>query len=346
MLTEKETASILRLPEAARKKALRLQASADAMYSAARERSHRSNEIRKEVYDHEGWLSKAIRDRSYSEDDVAIAGTRAKVDILKSELAEIDAARGDTEIRRNSAGRLAARIRDVIALPTGQTFRLSDRQPATLRKGEDVPTAVRRCREKIAELRAKAIEIEAAPFPSSLAKEQAAAQIASLAEAGKPDVSQAILNDGMIEFAKTMDFVKGERTAGYVETPNAMATLCWMFRDKLIEAVHAEIDRNAEDENALHPDERKSQLSKIASQIEALEYDEVGHIEAAARDGLTIDHRPDISIYALLWLDPRPVAVPQKPAAPYVSRANRQPGTPAPVHAASSMPEPAHRGSI
>lgn len=313
------------------------------MYSAAQERSRRSNEIRKQIYDHEGWLSGALRNRSYSEDDAAIVSTRAKVDMLKQELAEINFAEGKQGL---GIGLLASRVITAIDVP-GKSFRISDRQPPALRKGEDAAAAVRRCREKIAELKARVVEIETAPFPSSLAKEQAAAQIASLAEAGKPDVSQAILNDGMVEFAKTIDFVKGERTAGYVETPNAMATLCWMFRDKLIEAVHAEIDRNAEDENALHPDERKSQLAKIASQIEALEYDEVSHIEAAARDGLTIDHRPDISIYALLWLDPRPVAAPAKPSAPYQSRqAIRQPGTPAPVHTAQLMPEPALRGSI
>lgn len=344
MPTEKDTANILRLPEAARKKALRLQAAADAAYGAARERTHRSNELRKEMHAKEAWLSSALR-TGYSESDVAIAGTRAKIDMLKSELSEIAAADlADPHV----LGRLAARVHDMIALPAGKAFRHSDRQPATLRKGEDVAAAVRRCREKIAELRAKAVEIEAAPFPSSLAKEQAVAKIASLAEAGRPDVSQAILHDGNIEFADSTHWLDGASgEVGFINAPNAMATLCWLFKDKLIEAIHAEIDRHAEDENALHPDERKSQLAKIASQIEALEYDEVGYIEAAARDGLTIEHRPDISIYALLWLDPRPVPAPVKPAAPYQSQqAIRQPGTPAPVHTAPLMPEPALRGSI
>jgi hypothetical protein len=349
VLTESETTNILRLPKAARRRAFQLQAAADGSFEAARERTRRSNEIREEIRRGEVWLSTALAGPNrYSEDDGAIVGARAKIDLLKAELSEIASSGEAASAGHESIARLAQRVRDAIALPVGKTFRPCERQPAVLRKGEDAATAVRRCRGRLAELKAKAAEVEAAPYPASFAKEQAAAQITRLAEEGRPDVNQAIQHGGTVEFAKDVQWLKGVTDqAGYMEAPNAQGVLAWVLRDKLIEAVHAEIDRHADDESALHPDERKSLLSKIAAQIEALEFDEVSYIDAAKRDGLTIDHRPDVGIPAFLWLDPNPVAVPAKPATAYASHGMAAPKTvAAPIHAASLMPEPALRGSI
>lgn len=349
MLTERETASILRLPEVACRKVFALQSEAEDFFSGSRDRTRRSNEIREQIRRHEAFLATAFSgpgQHRYSEEDAAVIGARTNINLLRGELAEIASAATAAEARHSSIARLAQRAREAIAIPQDKAFRLSDRQPAVLKKGEDVASAVRRCRDKIAELKAKAAEVETSPYPSSFAKEQAAAQIEQLAVEGRPEVDQAIHNGGVIEFAKGVYSLAGySGSADYIETPNAMATLFWLLKEKLIEAVHAEIDRNADDANALAPDERKSLLAKIAGQIEGLEYDEVSYIEAAKRDGLTIDHRSDVSVHALLWLDPRPISVAAKTPAPYAPRAGRTPRPTAPIHMAS-LPEPVRRDPV
>lgn len=347
MTTERETENILRLPEPARRKVYALQAQAEASFSVARDRTHRATEIRSEIAKTEAWLTQALRGPNrHSESDGAVTTARGKIDLWKNELAEIGSAGAAAGELHDSVTRLAQRVREAIAVPRDKTFRLSDRQPAVLKKGEDAASAVRRIRAKIDELRATAAQIETSPYPSSFAKEQASAQIERLAIEGRPDVDQAIQNGGLIEFAKGVHSLAGQPgSAGYIETPNAMASLCWLLKDKLTEEVYAEIDRNADDANALAPDERKSLLAKIAAQIEALEYDEVAFIDLAKRDGLTIDHRADVSVFALLSLDPRPVAVPAKTAAPYVSQAGRTPHPAAPVHL-SSMASPVLRNPV
>ena len=209
------------------------------------------------------------------------------------------------------AAALASPLRSIIdramdmitSTPQDQHFKMLPRAWSPRSKDKSAPAAIERCRERINQLQAELAEVEAAPLPSSVAKKRAAEQISALASGRRPDVMQLILDArGSISWPTRHDHVLSEH-GGSVSSQDAVGLLAWLFKDQMIAAVNREIDAAAMDDEALSPADKAKKLAELRAEILACERDECAFIDQAAKDGMSIAYRADISILALLGLD-------------------------------------------
>jgi hypothetical protein len=179
-----------------------------------------------------------------------------------------------------------------------------------LRKGETIANAAERYRHRLRELSADLHRVRSSPWPSSLAKEKAKAQIEMLAEAAAPDVDRAIEHNLPVSFG-TMTLrsmvrnVDAVGAVAHAETVDAFGTLCWLFRDQMLAKINAAIDEAADDKVALSQQQREEMEAQINSDMLAAERCECSLIWAAAQRGEVVDFRPDTTPMAALGVSLR-----------------------------------------
>ncbi|WP_128941536.1 hypothetical protein [Bradyrhizobium zhanjiangense] len=134
-------------------------------------------------------------------------------------------------------------------------------EPPQLKKGESIADAVERLRRRGRELQADLDRVRAAPWPSALARERMRAQIASMAEAGRPLAHHLVDHGEPVAFARRSIPARVLNVApeaiAFSEIPDTLALLAWLHQDELIRRLDAEIDTTADDANALDADQRR-----------------------------------------------------------------------------------------
>jgi len=245
-----------------------------------------------------------------------IAQTRALAD------ADAEIARINERVATHNmvAGPRAELLRNIDtwlrATAANHAFADIEPEPVKLLKGEQIPAGIDRHRRRLRELDADALRINSAPFPSSYAKSIAAAHINKLADAATPIVTNLIEHGGglivdgvMVEppivFATKM--VKAEvdtatgRGIAIGEHVDTVGLLAWLFKDQMLARIGEAIDAEAEDKIALSHEQRAEQLATIASDRQAVEFDETQLLWAGFG---TTEARADMTPTAYLLVKP------------------------------------------
>ena len=169
------------------------------------------------------------------------------------------------------------------------------------KRGGSFIEAVESLRAQLGEIRGLQAEVELAPLPSTEAKRRAAEQIAALADRGRVDVAPLIDSGRPFRFCEmpAHDQVRFG-LSGHAAFVDSIATLAWLFEEQLLAKVYAEIDANADDENALMPKERAEKFAALKREALGLERQEEALICAAAEIGQIIPRRADADPRAIL----------------------------------------------
>lgn len=217
--------------------------------------------------------------------------------------------------RRDQIASAAQEVRDLktnidrwLSEVHGRELREASGPEAKPRKGESLADAVERCRRRVRELHADAHRVRSAPIPSAEAKAFAAQYVAALQEAGEPDL-HFLIEGGVrrIDWPDGTHLIDGSTDGGRGQftmeaAPAAIRALAWAQPDVLLKALYRDIDRDADDANALTADERHKQLTTIAADRLACEIEEESLIEQLRATGAAIARRPDADPRAVLGL--------------------------------------------
>lgn len=344
MLNEREQKLLGRLPPASRLKIAKLNSEIDAAHAANRAGSERRGEIREAIQTDEANLAQMLASPHAAEDNQRIAMAREAIALRRQELLDIDAATNERVEKNQACHSIVRRTLELLtSLPADMMPALDKTAPATVRKGETIGAAVERCRVRVADLRSELAAVEAAPIPAALAKERAKNKIEGLAEAGRPGVTNIIEGGADIEWPEAVSRVLGGEVAGYTDGHDAVSLMCFLFKDAVVAAVCREIENEADDANALSPDDRAAALKRIAAEIEDSERMECNFIDQAAAAGVSIAHRSDIGVRAFLGIDKFTKAAPKPDQGPRMTdSAPKRPYSEAPAHS-NSLPEPVAR---
>ncbi|TXM65786.1 hypothetical protein [Methylobacterium sp. WL120] len=177
-------------------------------------------------------------------------------------------------------------------------------------KGETALGAVERCRSRLAELRAEADRIEAAPLPSADAKAAVRAYVEALASRGRPDVRGMLsAASGKPHFANlpgvpvpSLEFGTLAPVALGGVVNDGLALLAWTQPDLLIASLDAEIDTLADDARAMTAVAQAVARAEVARQILAVERDEEAFLRMSVATGFLLDRRADADPRAVLMV--------------------------------------------
>jgi len=190
------------------------------------------------------------------------------------------------------------------AAPTGAMIAMHPVEPPQLKKGETIADAIERLRRRTRELQADLDRVRAAPWPSRLARERMRAQIAALAEAGRPAVHHLVDFNEPVVFATRSIPARVLNAApeaiAFSEISDTLALLAWLHQDALIAALDREIDATADDANALDADQRRQAEAEILADRLAVEREEAEFCWSQAANGGPISLRVDLAPEALL----------------------------------------------
>ena len=204
--------------------------------------------------------------------------------------------------------------------PHGTTIEAVELEPPKLAKGESgLLDQIENRRRRVRELRADLARIEAAPFPSSFAKQRMREQVEQLAMRAAPNVAALIEHqDGKLEFprqlarAQVHNVANSPAATAYFELIDPAGLLAWMFKDQMIAALDREIASESDDKAALSPDDRQRKEAVLFGDLLSVERDEAMLTWQAQAQNLPCEHRSDCSPLALLGL--RLVATSKRPA--------------------------------
>jgi len=176
-----------------------------------------------------------------------------------------------------------------------------------LLKGETARTAVERFRNEVQRLEKEMRAVEAAPLPSTEAKAKTKAAVEGLVSAGTPNVFNLVEGNGEVSWPQIRPHVEIDgassqvrETLIYLQVPHAIAIAAWMDPERFLARLDEEIDRRADDRNAIGFDERKRLLEEKRVKLLDAERGEEHAIETAERDGLLIPRRPAADAKAVL----------------------------------------------
>jgi hypothetical protein len=232
---------------------------------------------------------------------------------LERAVAERDRQRTLYEVRGarwNTCAQLRGAVSDWLlrgGIPHGCVIESVEDAPLSelLKKGEHVADAVERYRHRLREFGADLHRLRSAPWPSSVQKEKAKAQVEQWASA--PDFDSMIEHNSKLTFPmlSLSSFVRGTETPAlaFTETTDTLGLFCWLFKDQLLAKINAGLDEAADDKAALSQAQREEMEAQISSDVLAVERAEVACIWAAeAQNNEIIDFRADTSPQGLLGL--------------------------------------------
>ncbi len=158
--------------------------------------------------------------------------------------------------------------------------------------------AIEKRRQRIRSLIADVKQIDAAPYPSALAKQRAREEIEQLAERGTPCFDALVEQyQGKIRWPEIqLDFNVGLATPRALDSNGLLACL---LRDQLIALSERKIDEIKDDDNALTDAQRGEKFKDLLGELLSMERDEEALIHAATFD---VDRRADADPRAVLGL--------------------------------------------
>ncbi len=296
-----------KLTGVAKSKFLALRAECDDARAVRSVPYQKMKEVRDRIDQVQLQISQLTREgaRPYRDDHPAVVAEQEVLDKLRAEMREL--LQEDDRRKAASAAieELAKRLDAYVdALPPGVTL-----APATvpkLLKGEAAVTALTRIRDRVQALQDDIQAAIDAPVTSADVKKKMRAQVAALAERGRPDVGPAIDFGEQIRFAMTPASVfvagPGGQARGNAEVFDAAGAFAWLFEDALVKKLDAEIDAAADDTNALTDQDRKARIAAAKKELLEVERQEEALIEAAKATGLTIQRRANADPRAILQL--------------------------------------------
>lgn len=204
--------------------------------------------------------------------------------------AERDRARLEWEDERDEAAALAAHWNAVGGLCTDLESWLRnlprrarivdhDGKAPTLRKGETAADALRVAERDLQALQTRRATLEAAPVPAAEVKSAIRRHVESLARAGGPDVSHALMGGDASEIRWTQDRASvlgytadGKQVNGSAVVTDALCIAAWLDPDRLIARLEQEVDDLAGDQtDAVSSEDRQAQLAEIETAMLATE---------------------------------------------------------------------------
>lgn len=168
----------------------------------------------------------------------------------------------------------------------GQPIELFDGEPAKMPKGKDALSEIEKCRARLAELRADLKEVEAAPITSEKAWGKIEAEIARLAEQGRPSVFKNVDHDGVPVTWPTRNILEelyrlADTPHIAAKGPDVLSVMVWLHKDQLLDRLRDELAEAADDDAALDDTERARRVAEIRAEMLATERREVDLIDGA-----------------------------------------------------------------
>jgi hypothetical protein len=181
-----------------------------------------------------------------------------------------------------------------------------------LKKNETLSDGVERYRLRQRECAAERHRVNSQQWPISTAEAVARELIERLADAGRPNLENAIEHNLPISFATTrltssVYNVDARGAIAYAEMPDAIGLVCWVLRDQLLAQINAGFREIGDDKNALDQRQREEMLATIDADILSAERAECSLIWAAAERGEIIDFRATTTPAAALGISLRTV---------------------------------------
>lgn len=205
--------------------------------------------------------------------------------------------------RAGTTASLVASLESFLRARPAMIFKIAPAEPPPRRKGETLPDAIENRRRRLRELAADREAVMRAPLPSTLSKQTARAQLAELAQRGRPDVF------GLIEFGRPIEWPRIPVTSAMQDLPQIIretvdgaALMCWALGPALVEAIEREIDLQSDDAHALTTADRRKRLAEIDDDRLAVEREEEALIEMAEAEGLQIFRRSNADPRAVLGI--------------------------------------------
>jgi len=219
-------------------------------------------------------------EKKLTPDHPKLACEREKLDDLKAELAASAEARSDRERSEYELFAVAERSE---SYARDHLTKITAAPPVELRDVDGRhEERVKELRERIEALETPRREIDLAPVPSQECLRRAEAQIDALAASGQVDVSPLV--DSGLGF----------------QLPRVDALIARLFKKELLKVVREAIDRAADDERALLPQERRDKLAALDAERLEMERQEEALILDAARYAIAIPRRRDADPRAFL----------------------------------------------
>jgi hypothetical protein len=191
---------------------------------------------------------------------------------------------------------LGERIRDCEAyLKTATTVTEFEGDPLPSRQKIDA-AALGKARQNIETLKARLGSIRKAPATSGMAKAIVRRQIEELAAAGTPDCLVPVLHKMPLQFKRERaQAPDGAGVATYVR--DSLSLMAWVFKDQVIAALEAEIDRRSDDKNALTDEDRAAAIEETAEALLDAE-----RLDVALTEAVGVPYRGDHNPRALLGI--------------------------------------------
>ena len=226
-----------------------------------------------------------------SEDAPQVQSERRLLERAEAEFVRLQTLREVRTARWNTTGQLERGVCDWLlrgGVPHGCALDPVDDPPLSelLKKGETIANAVERFRHRRREQLADLHRVRSSPWPSSVAKAAAKAQIEMLAEAAAPDVDRCVEQNLPVGFMTTrltamVHNVDARGAVAFSELPDTLGLMCWLWHDQMLAKINAAIDEAADDKSALDEKNRAEMEATIMSDVLMTERSEVACIWAA-----------------------------------------------------------------
>ncbi|WP_141713676.1 hypothetical protein [Bradyrhizobium elkanii] len=297
------------LPPAAREQVEAMKLRAEELGALYRENFASEQAARISIVKSEQRIAELQKPRSMGgygcdDDSQQVVAERRKLDRARADLARLLAAQAPRDAENARLGRLLQNIEAAIAArPAGTVAQTVEIEVPNF-KG-NVLDAIEARRRRLRELESDRARCRAAPWPSATAKARMREQIETLAESGRPDATAPVEHNEPIGFptqSRQVEIynVPGAAAIGFVEQPNSIGLIAWLFKDALIAALDREIDEAADDGEALTIDQRREQEAEVLRDMLATAREEVMLVDRAEKQGQHVAHRADIDPLALL----------------------------------------------
>jgi hypothetical protein len=258
----------------------------------------------------------AYRYQSLADDHPEVATAKQALADLIADLAKLAPVIAERSHRSQQLGRLLNSVEDYLKLSLRGVAAITVYKGATpiLSKRQTATDAVARCRGQLLELDANRHKIASAPWHSAEAKRRAAAEVATLAERGRPSVLPLLESPtDPIHWAERpyTEAVIADHLISEFGDPACLPLMFWMLEESITAKLQQEIDELADDRNSLTAKERAERISEIDRERLAVERQEEFWVSKCIDDGLTILRRPSADVRALLNLADHMPASPQ-----------------------------------
>lgn len=180
-----------------------------------------------------------------------------------------------------------------------------------LARSETWADAVDRLRLKIADVKKQIDITQLAPVPSAENISRVRTIVDNMAAAGRPDIFAMVEGNGGVRWptidaaAEVHAVTTGGHTSigrAHLQTIDVTGLMAYLFRDKLIEALEAEVLAMSDDGKALSAADKRKRIEELQAQCLDLEFQEESVIEAAEGVGIVIPRRDDVDPRAVLGI--------------------------------------------